>query len=292
MSSPTDRLTVLKTSKLYIGGKFVRSESGRTLQALTAEGSHWANYGYASRKDLREAVVAARRAQPGWQGYSPYLRGQILYRMAEMLEDRASAFANGLIQSGADPTAASSEVHTSVDRLVHFAGWSDKVEAVFGSVNPVSTPYFNFTALEPMGVVGILCPREPALAAAVTLLAAAIVSGNTVVLLASESAPLPMADFAEVAATSDVPAGVLNILTGKPLELLEALATHYDVNAIVAAGVSDESRTVLGQHAATNLKRLSFPALTGDDWLGEAADDPYQLLETVERKTVWHPVGV
>ncbi len=288
---PPDRLTVLKTSKLYIGGRFVRTESGRVWPANTPAGNHVANTCWASRKDLREAVRAARSAQKGWATASPYLKGQILYRMAEMLEDRCDAFVNEIVRGGvSNKEEAELELKASVDRLVYFAGWSDKITAVFGSVNPVSTPHFNFTVPEPTGVVGLLCPNEPSLLAFVSMLAASLVLGNAVVAVVSESQPLAGASFGEVLATSDVPAGVVNLLTGKQSELAAPMRTHLDVNAIVAAAQDADMRALLGQAVATNLKRVSL--IDVDDWYGPAGEDPYQILKTAEMKTTWHPVGV
>ena len=292
MSSP-DRLPILKTSKLYIGGRFVRTESGRYLQALTPEGRHVANYCWASRKDLRDAVRAARGAQESWAEVSPYLRGQMLYRMAEMLEDRRETFVSAIRQhGGADRAAAQREVAASVDRLVYFAGWADKVTAVFGSVNPVSSPHFNFTVPRPTGVVGLICPEVPSLLGFVTLLGATLVMGNAVVAIVSPSCPLPGATFGEVLATSDIPAGVVNILTGRQDELAPVMGRHMDVDAILAATGDPDLKKILGQAVATNVKRVHFPALeTEEAWYGAAGEDPYQILLTTEMKTTWHPVG-
>ncbi|MFT4641532.1 MAG: acyl-CoA reductase-like NAD-dependent aldehyde dehydrogenase [Verrucomicrobiales bacterium] len=289
----SERLSVLKTSKLYIGGRFVRTESGRYLQAKTTDGEHIANYCWASRKDLRDAVRVAREAQPGWASASPYLKGQILYRMAEMLEDRCETFvAEILRQSAGDRTAAEREVTAAVDRLVYFAGWSDKVTAIFGSVNPVSTPHFNFTVPEPTGVVGLLSPDTPCLLGFVSMLGASLVMGNAIVAVVSETQALPGATFGEVLATSDVPAGLVNILTGKREELASVMGSHMDVNAIVAAVSDVATRQVLGESVATNLKRIHFVDIVEDeDWYGQAGEDPYQILHTTEMKTTWHPVG-
>ncbi|NCF85397.1 MAG: aldehyde dehydrogenase family protein [Verrucomicrobiaceae bacterium] len=285
-----DRITVLKTSKLYIGGRFVRTESGRVWPAKTPAGDQVANACWASRKDLREAVRAARCAQKGWAAASPYLKGQILYRMAEMLEDRHDTFVNEIVRGGVSgKDQAECEVKASIDRLVYFAGWSDKITAVFGSVNPVSTPHFNFTVPEPTGVVGLVCPDEPSLLALVSMLAASLVLGNAVVAVVSESQPLAGATFGEVLATSDIPAGVVNLLTGKQRELADVLGTHLDVNAIIAATQDPETRSALGEAVATNLKRVSL--INVEDWYGPEGEDPYQILKTAEMKTTWHPVG-
>lgn len=287
----SNRLTVLKTSKLYIGGRFVRTESGRSLPVLAADGSHLSHYCWASRKDARETVRAARGAQSAWAASSAYLRGQILYRMAEMLEERGESFEKLLTQTGVEVSAARREVSAAVDRLVYFAGWSDKITAVFGSVNPVSSPHFNFTTPEPTGVVALFCPARPSLLGLVTLIGASLVMGNALVVLVSETDPLPGAAFAEVLATSDVPAGVVNLLTGKADELAPVLADHLDVNAIVAAGMDEDTRRCLAEGAGRNLKRVHLVDLKEDAWYGEAGEDPYRILQTVEMKTAWHPVG-
>ena len=284
------RLPVLKTYKLHIGGKFPRGESGRVVAAKSPDGEHLANYCVASRKDFRDAVVAARKAQPGWAKASAYLRGQILYRAAEMLQQRAGELADELSRSGAKKTART-EVDASIDRLVHYAGWSDKYSQLFSSVNPVATPHFNFTFPEPTGVVVLVCPDAPALLGLVTLAAAAILSGNTCIALASERAPLPALTFGEIVATSDLPGGVVNILTGTRAELAPHFATHMDVNAIVDAGDS-ATATILKSGSATNLKRYARRALTEKEWFTAKAEDPYWILDTVEMKTAWHPVGV
>ena len=289
----SDRLAVLKTSKLYVGGRFIRTESGRVWEARSPDGKHVATTCWASRKDLREAVRAARGAQKGWAATSPYLKGQILYRMAEMLEDRHEVFVAELKRStGAGGKGAKREVSAAIDRLVYYAGWSDKITAVFGSVNPVSSPHFNFTVPEPTGVVGVLCPTAPSLLGLVSLLSASLVMGNAVVAVVSEGFPLPGATFVEVVATSDVPAGVVNLLTGSQAELAEVMGTHRDINAIVAATEEASLRKTLSEAATSNLKRVSFPALTGEErWYGPAGEDPYQILCTTEMNTTWHPVG-
>ncbi len=281
----TARLGILKTYKLFIGGKFPRTESGRTLTAVDATtGAHLAHWCRASKKDVRDAVVAARTAQSGWAGATAYLRGQILYRAAEMIDGRAAAFAEVIAAStGVTPAAARREVEQAADRFVHFAGWADKYAAVFGSVNPVATPHFNFTTPEPTGVVGVIAPDSPSLLGLVGAVAPVIVSGNAVVLVASEKFPLPAMELAEALATSDLPGGVANILTGQRSELAPALATHLDVNAVVDASGDAALRATLRAGAATNLKRISFRDAT--------AEDAYAMLDTLEMKTAWHPVG-
>src|SRR5580692_11114161 len=240
------RLDVKKTYKLFVGGKFPRSESGRYLPAKSAKGEHLDNYSHASRKDFRDAVVAARGAFEGWNKATAYNRGQILYRAAEMLQNRASELTNEITRStNASAAKAKREVTLAIDRLVHFAGWTDKYQQVFGSVNPVASSHFNFTTPEPTGVVVVLAPDEPSLLALVSLVAPVILSGNTAIVTASEKFPLPAATFAEILATSDLPGGVVNILTGKRAELVPHIATHMDVNAIVDGTDDAETGTKL-----------------------------------------------
>ena len=233
---PPARLKVLKTYKLYIGGKFPRTESGRTMTARHAStGEHLAHYSHASRKDLRDAIVAARAALPGWSATTAYLRGQILYRAAEMIEGRAASFATEICEvTGASAAAARREVEASVDILVHFAGWTDKLGSVFGSVNPVASPHFNFTFPEPSGVVGVFAPDQPSLLGLTSLLGRVVLSGNTCVALASETAPLPALSLAEALATSDLPGGVINLLTGKRTELAPWLASTKAVRRTIS----------------------------------------------------------
>lgn len=287
------RLGVKKTYKLYIGGKFPRSESGRYLPAKSAAGGHLDNFAHASRKDFRDAVVAARAAVDGWSKATAYNRGQILYRAAEMLQNRASELADEVARStGGGAARAKREVTLAIDRLVHFAGWTDKYSQVFGSVNPVATPHFNFTVPEPTGVVVVLAPDEPSLLALVSLMAPVILSGNAAVAIPSEKFPLPAATFAEILATSDLPGGVVNILTGRRAELVPHIAGHMDVNAIVdGTGVSDIS-VKLQAGMAINLKRYANHSLAAADWFTAKAEDPYRILSTVEFKTAWHPIGV
>lgn len=282
---PRARLSILKTCKLFIGGKFPRTESGRTLTAVHATtGRHLAHFCRASKKDARDAVVAARAAQTGWAASAPFLRGQILYRAAEMIEGRTAALVEVVAAStGATATAARREVAACVDRLVHFAGWTDKMSAVFGSVNPVATPHFNFTTPEAAGVVAVMAPDTPSLLGLVGALAPVLVPGNAAVVVASDRFPLPAMELAEALATSDLPAGVVNILTGRRAELAPVLASHLDVNSIVDASGDASLRTQLRAGAATNLKRIHFRDPT--------VADPSALLDTVEMKTVWHPIG-
>jgi len=287
------RLDVRKTYKLYLGGKFVRSESGKYLEAKGPDGAHLDNYCWASRKDFRDAVVAARAAQDGWAKATAYNRGQILYRAAEMLESRREALAAEVSRShGVTLDQARTGVGRVCDRLVHHAGWTDKYQQIFGSVNPVASPHFNFTTPEPMGVVVVLAPDLPVLLPMVSLLLPVILSGNTAIVIPSERAPLPALSFAEILATSDLPGGVVNILAGKRAELAPHIASHMDVNAIVdGAGVPDLSAQ-LQAGVASNLKRYFNHALPEADWFTERGEDPYWILDTVEMKTAWHPIGL
>ena len=286
------RLAVKKTYKLYVGGAFPRSESGRFDPALAPDGSVLANVCRASRKDVRDAVVVARAAQPGWAARSAYNRAQILYRMAEMLEGRAAQFEAELESMGVAATDARTEVATSVDRLVYYAGWCDKVQQVFSSVNPVASSHFNFSMLEPVGVVTILAPETPALLGLVSAVAPVIAGGNTCVALASRSQPLAAITLAEVMHASDLPGGVVNLLTGRRDELREGLASHMDVEAILVcagAGGAIDDAAEIERLAVHNLKRVRFERRT--DWLDSAAESPYSILDFQETKTTWHPVG-
>ncbi len=292
-SNPTaGRLAVRKTYKLSIGGAFPRSESGRVRPALAADGETvLANYAQASRKDFRDAVVAARKAVDKWSGASAYLRGQILYRAAEVLEcRRAELEAELTISTGAKPGDAADEVTAAIDLLVHYAGWTDKYGALFSSVNPTATPHFNFTTPEPTGVVAVICPDAPALLALVGLVAPAILSGNAVIVLASERYPLPAVTFTEVLATSDLPGGVVNLLTGIRAELAPQFASHMDVNAVVNGCDDAEIVKTLEGGMAINLKRFADHRLDAKAWAA-GSENPYWILDTVEMKTAWHPVG-
>ncbi len=263
----SDRLPVSKTAKLFVGGAFVRSESGRTYEV---EG---ANVALGSRKDLRDAVRVARGALPGWAGATAYNRGQVLYRVAEMLEGRRAEFAE---LSGDEDAGA------AIDRWVWYAGWADKLAQVLGASNPVAGPYFNFTVPEPVGVVGVVAPEEPPLDGLVSRLAPVLAGGNTAVVIASESHPLAAASLAEVLATSDVPAGVVNILTGRKEELTPVLAGHLDVNALDLAGATGDTAE-LERLAADNVKRV---VRNGQ------GQSPWHVAAFLEMKTVWHPIGV
>lgn len=281
------RLDVRKTYKLYIGGAFPRSESGRVLPATTADGDVLARVAHASRKDLRDAVRVARGAQPGWAGRTAYNRGQVLYRVAEMVEDRRGTFVDQLTADGRDVTAAVAEVDAAIDRLVWYAGWADKFAQVLGNLNPVAGPYFNISAPEPTGVVGIVTPEAPPLLGLVSTLAPALVPGNTAVVVASERWPLTAVTFTEALATADVPGGVVNVLTGRVEELLPFLASHMDVNALDLSGLDRGLLSDAADAAAGNVKRVLADA--PDDWAD--TQSPYRIAAFTETKTVWHPKG-
>ena len=292
MPNPANRLAVQKTYKLLIGGKFVRGENGRVLPALRANGDVIARYCRASRKDFRDAVGSARAAFDGWAKTSAYLRGQILYRAAEMLEMRKGELTEELERTGLRRAKAREETARAIDRLVHFAGWTDKYSQIFSSVNPVASSHFNFTSPEPTGVVVIVCPDEPALLGLVSLLAPVILSGNTAIVLPSATKPLPALTFSEVLATSDMPGGVVNILAGDRAELAPHFASHMDVNAIVDAANEGGISAILQTGGQFNVKRYIRRELQPKAWLGNAAEDPYWILDTVEMKTAWHPIGL
>jgi acyl-CoA reductase-like NAD-dependent aldehyde dehydrogenase len=293
--SDSDRLEVRKTYKLYLGGKFPRTESGRSYLVSEAKGRPWANACRASRKDVRDAVVAARKAFGGWAGATAYNRGQVLYRVAEMMEGRREQFVDEVERAeGATHRQAADAVAKAVDRWVWYAGWADKLAQVFGSANPVAGPYFNFSVPEPTGVVGLVAPAESSLLGLVSRLAPIVVSGNTAVVLASEKRPLPAITLAEVLATSDLPGGVVNLLTGFTTELIGPLAAHMDVDALDLAGLDLALYKDAELAAAANVKRVAAPLrLSARGWLDDArGQDPYWIAAFLEIKTVWHPVGV
>jgi acyl-CoA reductase-like NAD-dependent aldehyde dehydrogenase len=293
-----DRIDVRKTYKLYIGGAFPRSESGRSYVVHAADGSPIANACRASRKDLREAVRAARKAADGWADRTAMNRGQVLYRVAELMEGRRDQFVAEVTQAeGVREPKARELVARAIDRWVWYAGWADKISQVLGSANPVAAPYFNFTIPEPTGVVGVVAPEPSSLLGLVSRLAPPLVAGNAVVVIASETRPLPAVTLTEVLATSDVPGGVINVLTGLKAELVPVMAGHVDVDAIDVWGVPDALRTEVELVAADNVKRLSRrPAGITDarfDWLDDRATErPEWIAAFLEMKTVWHPVGV
>ncbi|WP_130444190.1 aldehyde dehydrogenase family protein [Kribbella rubisoli] len=290
MPTETQRLEVRKTYKLYIGGAFPRSESGRSYVVSNAKGKFLANASQASRKDARDAVVAARKAFTGWHGRTAYNRGQVLYRIAEVMEGRHQQFSAEVSASeGLSISKARAVVDESIDRWVWYAGWADKLAQVVGSSNPVAGPYFDFSLPEATGVVAVLAPQDSSLLGLTSVIAPAIVSGNTVVAVSSFERPLPAITLGEVMATSDVPGGVVNILTGSASEVGPWLASHMDVNAIDLCGIVDpEEATELEIAAADNLKRVRRPA--EEDW--SADQGMSRLTQYLELKTVWHPIGV
>ncbi|MEU3190845.1 aldehyde dehydrogenase family protein [Streptomyces sp. NPDC006992] len=284
------RLSVLKTYKLYVGGKFPRSESGRVYEVTDAKGQWLANAPRASRKDARDAVVAARKAFGGWSGATAYNRGQILYRVAEMLEGRREQFAAEVAAAeGLSKAKAQARTDAAIDRWVWYAGWSDKVAQVVGGGNPVAGPFFNLSTPEPTGVVAVVAPQNASLLGLVSVLAPVIVTGNTAVVVAAQDAPLPALSLAEVLATSDLPGGVVNVLSGGTAELARPLAAHQDVNAIDLAGADPEPATELERTAADNLKRVLRPAPGAVDWTAEPGLE--RMTAFLETKTVWHPIG-
>ena len=292
------RIGVRKTYKLYVGGAFPRSESGRSYLVSASDGTPLANAVRASRKDLRDAVRAAHGAFPGWAGKTAMNRGQVLYRVAELMEGRREQFvAEVATAEGLRDARASEVVDRAIDRWVWYAGWADKITQILGSSNPVAAPYFNFTIPEPTGIVGVVAPEASSLLGLVSRLAPPLVAGNTVVLLASESRPLPAITLTEVLATSDVPGGVVNVLTGRKKELVPVLAGHVDVDALDVWGVPDDLRVETEQLAADDIKRVSRrPRGVTDarfDWLDDrAAERPEWISVFLEMKTVWHPIGV
>lgn len=291
---PTDqptgtRLPVRKTHKLFIGGAFPRSESGRSYPVHGAEGDLLAHAAHASRKDVRDAVKAARGAQAGWARATAYNRGQVVYRIAEMLEGRRAGLADEVrAAEGGSPAAAAAQVDAAIDRLVWYAGWADKYAQVVGSTNPVAGPYFSFTLPEPTGVVGVVAPADSSLLGLVSVVAPVVVTGNACVVVASETRPLPAVSFAEVLAISDVPAGVVNVLTGPVAELAAPLAAHRDVNALDLTGVPEADRRDLARAAADSVTRVHAP--DHEDW--DATPGLARLGAFIEDKTVWHPLGV
>lgn len=285
---PATRLPVLKTYKLYIGGQFPRTESGRYYQPADARGVALANVCRGSRKDVRDAVAVARKAFGGWSARSAYNRGQILYRIGEVLEGRSDQFIDELALHGMSMERARTEVATSVDRCIHYAGWCDKYQALFSSVNPISSSHFNFSVQEPSGVVALMADGANPLSGLIGMIAPAIAGGNTCVVVASEAMPLPSITLSEVLATSDLPGGVVNIITGFRNELLKPLVSHMDVNALVVAGATPEEWAMLDLEAASNLKRVIYRTI--DDWSSADGQSPYFILDTQEVKTTWHPI--
>lgn len=282
------RLEVLKTYKIYIGGQFPRTESGRYYVPVNGKGEGLANMCLCSRKDVRDAVGSARGAFGGWSSRSAFNRGQILYRVAEMLEGRKAQFIDELKKQGLTASNAEKEVNLSIDRLIYYSGWCDKYQQVFSSVNPVASSHFNFSVLEPVGVVTAVAPQSSSLIGLVSVMAPIIAGGNTCVILASQNKPLCAVTFAEVLATSDLPGGVVNILTGKPDELLPFLADHMDVNAICYTEENDAHQKMIQEKSALNVKRVRF--YSPIKWMDEDAQSPYFIQDFQETKTTWHPI--
>ena len=285
------RLPITKTPKCYVGGAFIRSESGRVTALHDSHGDFFANIPQCTRKDLRNAVEAAAKAGPGWAKRSGYNRGQILYRLAEMIEARGSEMAEAIALGGASDAAATKEVSASIERLIHYAGWADKFVQVLGSVNPVSSPHFNFTVTEPMGLVGVIAPDEAPLLALVSLIAPAIAGGNSVVALASQARPYPAIVLGEMLATSDLPGGVVNILTGQRSEMLPTFATHEHLRALSGVANADE-RKQLRLGAAESVRRTRLQkSEDAPDWFADSAQGVHEIRELIEFKTTWHPIG-
>jgi len=287
------RIDVRKTYKLYIGGAFPRSESGHSYVVNDTKGTFVANAALASRKDARDAVTAARKAFPGWSARSAYNRAQILYRVAEIMEDRRPQFVQAVVQSeGLAASKAERVVDEAIDRLVWYAGWADKITQVVGGANPVAGPFFNLSTPEPTGVVAVLAPQQSSLLGLVSVVAPAIVTGNTVVVVSSYERPLPAVTFSEVLATSDVPGGVVNILTGSAATIGPWLASHMDVNALDLTGIAGDAglATSLEVAAADNLKRVRRAPAAEPDWTRDPGTDA--MTAFLETKTVWHPIGV
>ena len=282
------RLEVLKTYKIYIGGKFPRTESGRYYKAQNAKGEVLANVCLCSRKDFRDAVSAARTAFGDWGSRAAFNRGQILYRIAEMLEGRKAQFVEELMKQGAAKAAAEAEVEGSIDRLIYYAGWCDKYQQMISTVNPVASSHFNFSAPEPTGVVSIIASQSSSLIGLVSVVAPVIAGGNTCVVLGSYEKPLCAVTFAEVLNSSDVPGAVVNILTGNPAELLPYFADHMDVNAIVYCEKNADAQKLIQEKSSLNMKRVVI--YDDKNWLREETQSPYFILDTQEIKTTWHPI--
>lgn len=282
-------LKITKTPKCYVGGAFIRSESGRVFELKDAGGSFFANVPRCTKKDVRNAVEAAAKAGAGWAKRTPYNRAQILYRLAEMLDARSAEMADALALGSTAKAGAAKEVAATVERIVHFAGWADKYEQVLGSVNPVASPHFNFTLTEPMGVVAVLAPEDPPLLGLMTLVLPVVTAGNSVVALASRKAPYPSILLGEMLATSDLPAGVVNLMTGDRKDMLPTFATHEHVRAISAVAEGDDA-AALQRGGAESVKRVKLHA-PKTDWFSEKHESPYAIRDFTEAKTVWHPIG-
>lgn len=283
------RLDVLKTYKMYVDGKFPRTESGRYHKLLDADGKIIANICRASRKDFRDAVVVARKAQNDWAKKSAFNRGQILYRIAETLEGRRAQFVSGIVQAGSSSAKAEVEVSAAIDRLVYYAGWSDKYTQVFSSVNPTEGSFFNFSYPEPTGLVSAIAPAENGLLGLVSVIAPVIIGGNTVIILAALQHSITAVDFAEVLHASDVPGGVVNILTGPAKELISHFSSHMDVNAVIYCGSNTDEIKTIQTNSSLNVKRA---VLWNHNWTSIASQNPYLIMDLQEIKTTWHPVGI
>jgi len=296
VGTAAERLGIRKTYKLFIDGEFPRTESGRSYLVYGARGELLANACRGTRKDIRDAVRAARKVQPGWAAKTAFNRSQVLYRIAELMEGRRDQFvAEVMAAEGVGRRRATRLVDAAIDRWVWYAGWADKFPQILGNVNPVGGSYFNFSIPEPTGVVGIIAAEDSSLLGMVSRLAPVIVSGNAAVVIASQTRPLPAITLAEVMATSDVPGGVVNVITGLRRELVGHLASHMDVNALDGFGLEAAAVTAVEEAATDNVKRFARPplgGLNGYDWLAPAAQSPYLIGEFVEIKTVWHPIGV
>jgi acyl-CoA reductase-like NAD-dependent aldehyde dehydrogenase len=287
----TDRLAVRKTYKLYIGGAFPRSESGRSYEVTDARGQFLANAAWASRKDARDAVVAARKAFAGWSGTTAYNRGQVLYRVAEVMEGRHAQFVDEVEHGeGLSTSRARAAVDAAIDRWVWYAGWTDKLASVLGGANPVAGPYFDFSLPEPTGVVAVLAPQQSSLLGLVSVVAPVLAGGSTAVVVTSKARPLPAVTLGEVLATSDVPGGVVNILTGDAEEIGPWLAEHADVDAIDLTGAPAHQAMELERMAAGTIKRVVRPPATEPDWTADPGLG--RMTPFLETKTVWHPMGV
>jgi len=282
-------LKINKTYKLYIDGKFPRTESGRYIKWIDPKKNMTINFCHGSRKDFRNAVVAARGAFKAWSDRSAYNRGQIFYRIAEMLESRKEQFKSELILQGFTKKQSEKEVALSINRLVYYAGWADKYQQLFSRVNPVSSPYYNFSSPEPTGVVSVIAPDDSCLLGFLSVIVPAVVGGNTVVILASESYPLCGITFAEVLHSSDVPGGVINIMSGRRSELIEQFSSHMDVNAIIYCGVDSGHASMIEKNTALNVKRAVNYA--DQNWINPDSEGPYHIMKSQEIKTTWHPIG-
>lgn len=282
-----ERIEILKTYKIYIGGQFPRTESGRYYTPLDKKGQPLANVCLSSRKDLRNAVVAARKAFGGWSERSAFNRSQICYRIAEMLEGRRDQFIAELVKQGSTAAKATQEVNLAIDRIVYYAGWCDKFTQVFSAVNPVASSHFNFSNYEPTGVVGIVAPQDSSLIGLVSVIMPVIAGGNTCVVLASEQLPLCAVTFAEVLNSSDLPGGVVNILTGKETELVDQFGSHMDINAVIYAGENTDHATALEAGAVVNVKRI---VVYNHNFADATQENPYFITDVQELKTTWHPI--